>query len=252
MRAACATDPAALTRRRPWPELLDLDRRRDGVAVVTLANGKVNALSAALLAELQAAAGDVDRRSPRAPSSSPAATGSSPPAPTSPSSGRRRGRSDHRRLPRRARRRRRHPALRDRRGQRLRPGGRLRARARLRRPIAGPRAVFGHPRSARRHPGRWRHAAAGPPRRPEPGQGAVHHRPPGARPTRRWASASPTRSSTSVLLAGRSSSPPSPAGPRQSQSWSSGRHRRRTLSTSLDQRPAPLEQGEIVEVWSST
>ena len=30
------------------PELLTLDRRDDGVAVVTLANGKVNALSRAL------------------------------------------------------------------------------------------------------------------------------------------------------------------------------------------------------------
>ena len=38
------------------PSLLSLDRRDDGVAVVTLANGKVNALSSALLAELQEAA----------------------------------------------------------------------------------------------------------------------------------------------------------------------------------------------------
>ena len=36
--------------------LVNLDRRGDGVAVVTLANGKVNALSAALLAELKEAA----------------------------------------------------------------------------------------------------------------------------------------------------------------------------------------------------
>jgi enoyl-CoA hydratase/carnithine racemase len=35
-------------------ELLSVDRRDDGVAVVTLANGKVNALSSALLAELLA------------------------------------------------------------------------------------------------------------------------------------------------------------------------------------------------------
>src|SRR5215218_7540661 len=37
-------------------ELLTLERRDDGVAVVTLANGKVNALSRALLAELRDAA----------------------------------------------------------------------------------------------------------------------------------------------------------------------------------------------------
>ena len=36
-------------------ELLTLERRDDGVAVVTLRNGKVNALSRALLAELEAA-----------------------------------------------------------------------------------------------------------------------------------------------------------------------------------------------------
>ena len=36
--------------------LLTLERRDDGVAVVTLANGKVNALSSALLAELRATA----------------------------------------------------------------------------------------------------------------------------------------------------------------------------------------------------
>jgi enoyl-CoA hydratase len=40
-------------------ELLTLERRDDGVAVLTLRNGKVNALSGALLAELHAAAGDL-------------------------------------------------------------------------------------------------------------------------------------------------------------------------------------------------
>ncbi|MDQ3469142.1 MAG: enoyl-CoA hydratase/isomerase family protein, partial [Actinomycetota bacterium] len=37
-------------------ELLDLERRDDGVAVLTLRNGKVNALSGALVAELHEAA----------------------------------------------------------------------------------------------------------------------------------------------------------------------------------------------------
>jgi len=40
-------------------ELLTLDRRDDGVAVITLANGKMNALSLELLTELQAVAGEL-------------------------------------------------------------------------------------------------------------------------------------------------------------------------------------------------
>ena len=40
-------------------ELLTLERRDDGVAVLTLANGKVNALSGALLRELREAADDL-------------------------------------------------------------------------------------------------------------------------------------------------------------------------------------------------
>ena len=40
----------------PMADLLTLDRRDDGVAVITLANGKVNALSSALLRELHEAA----------------------------------------------------------------------------------------------------------------------------------------------------------------------------------------------------
>lgn len=40
-------------------ELLELDRRDDGVAVITLCNGKVNALSSALLAEIKAAADEL-------------------------------------------------------------------------------------------------------------------------------------------------------------------------------------------------
>ena len=45
-------------------ELLTLDRRDDGVAVITLANGKVNALSGALLRELREAADDLAGRPP--------------------------------------------------------------------------------------------------------------------------------------------------------------------------------------------
>jgi enoyl-CoA hydratase/carnithine racemase len=41
---------------RPMADLLTLERRPDGVALITLANGKVNALSTELLAEIQAAA----------------------------------------------------------------------------------------------------------------------------------------------------------------------------------------------------
>jgi len=40
-------------------ELLSLDRRDDGVAVITLRNGKVNALSTALLADIEAAVADL-------------------------------------------------------------------------------------------------------------------------------------------------------------------------------------------------
>jgi len=47
-------------------ELLHLDRRAGGVAVITLANGKVNALSGALLAELLAIATDLTADPPGA------------------------------------------------------------------------------------------------------------------------------------------------------------------------------------------
>ena len=48
------------------PELLTLDRRDDGVAVVTLANGKVNALSRALVTELHEAAIELSGNPPGA------------------------------------------------------------------------------------------------------------------------------------------------------------------------------------------
>jgi enoyl-CoA hydratase len=48
------------------PELLTLARRDDGVAVITLANGKVNALSGALLAELRATADELAAEPPGA------------------------------------------------------------------------------------------------------------------------------------------------------------------------------------------
>ena len=47
-------------------ELLTLERRDDGVAVVTLANGKVNALSGALLRELREAADELTADPPGA------------------------------------------------------------------------------------------------------------------------------------------------------------------------------------------
>ncbi len=47
-------------------DLLTLERRDDGVAVITLANGKVNALSGALLAELRAAADELTAAPPGA------------------------------------------------------------------------------------------------------------------------------------------------------------------------------------------
>ena len=99
----------------------------------------------------------------------------------------------------RARRHRRHPPLRDRRRERLRARRRLRAGAGVRLPHRRPAGRVRPARDpARHHPRRRRHAAPGPPGRPEPGQGAVPHRAPGARPRRRCASASPTSSSTAT------------------------------------------------------
>jgi enoyl-CoA hydratase len=48
------------------PQLLSVERRDDGVAVITLANGKVNALSTALLAELHLAATELTADPPGA------------------------------------------------------------------------------------------------------------------------------------------------------------------------------------------
>ena len=48
------------------PELLTLERRPDGVALITLANGKVNALSTELLAEIRAIAQDLSTAPPGA------------------------------------------------------------------------------------------------------------------------------------------------------------------------------------------
>lgn len=47
-------------------ELLTLDRRPDGVALITLANGKVNALSTELLGEIRTAAGELTATPPGA------------------------------------------------------------------------------------------------------------------------------------------------------------------------------------------
>ncbi len=51
---------------RRMTELLTLDRRPEGVAVITLANGKVNALSTELLAEIHAAALELTENPPGA------------------------------------------------------------------------------------------------------------------------------------------------------------------------------------------
>ncbi len=48
------------------PDLLTLERRPDGVALITLANGKVNALSTELLGEIQAAARELTEDPPGA------------------------------------------------------------------------------------------------------------------------------------------------------------------------------------------
>jgi len=58
----------AIGKTRPMSdyELLTLERRADGVAVITLANGKVNALSQELLAEIRSAVADLDADLPGA------------------------------------------------------------------------------------------------------------------------------------------------------------------------------------------
>lgn len=66
-------------------ELVRVSRSDDGVAVVTLADGKINALSVALLQQLQAAAEDLTAEPPGAVVVT-GATASSPPGPRSPSS----------------------------------------------------------------------------------------------------------------------------------------------------------------------
>ena len=164
--SAVERDPGHGARRRSVgamaDELVHLERRDDGVAVVTLDNPKVNALSGGAA---PAAAGD--RRGARRPTrparwSSPAASGSSPPAPTS----REFGGADeaagivasfHERHGGRGR----HPPLGHRRGGRLRPRRRVRAGAGLRLP---DRLRAGRVRPARdparHHPRRRRHAAA--------------------------------------------------------------------------------------------
>jgi enoyl-CoA hydratase/carnithine racemase len=59
-------DRTAIGETAPMADLLTLERRDDGVAVVTLANGKVNALSGALLRELRAVAGELTADPPGA------------------------------------------------------------------------------------------------------------------------------------------------------------------------------------------
>ena len=176
--SAATSSSAAVARPRdldPWTaadELLDARRRLSGLPIGSAAmaeptpgagapssaattaspssrldNPKVNALSRGAAAP---AARPRPRRSPTtrpARSSSPAASGSSPPAPTSPSSAApTRPGAIGALLPRRARRRGRHPARRHRRGRRLRARRRLRAGAGVRLPHRrrdGP--CFGQP-----------------------------------------------------------------------------------------------------------
>jgi enoyl-CoA hydratase/carnithine racemase len=61
-----AGDAGVTCQTRDVYELLSLERRDDGVAVITLRNGKVNALSSALLAELEAAVGELAAELPGA------------------------------------------------------------------------------------------------------------------------------------------------------------------------------------------
>ena len=126
-------------------ELLTLERRDDGVAVVTLHNGKVNALSSALLGELESAVGELSADLPGAVVITGGERIFAAGADINEFSGQAAGPRDHRPVPRHQRRHRRPRPLRHRRSQRVRPGRRLRAGVGVRLPHRRARAVFGQP-----------------------------------------------------------------------------------------------------------
>ena len=161
--------------------MIDLERRDDGVAVVTLSNGKVNALSRALLAELHEAAIDLTENPPGAVVVTGGERVFAAGADISEFGGAVEagdiGAGFHRAIDASGRR----APVGDRRRQRIRPRRRVRAGPRMRLPHRRPAGRVRPARDpARDHP-RWRrHAAARPHRRRQPGQGDVSHRSPGA------------------------------------------------------------------------
>ena len=237
----------------PDGELVHLDRRDDGVAVVTLDHPKVNALSGALLDRLHAVAVRADRTTRRARWWSPAATGSSPPGPRSASSAApTRPRPSAARFTEALEALAAIPRMVIAAVQRLRPGRRLRAGPGLRPALRLDQGQVRPARDpARHHPRRRRHPAPGPAGGPGPGQGPDPHRSPGRAPTRRWPSAWSTTWSSSPTSSCRRR--PRPTRP----SWRRGRWPAqalakqaidegldRTLADGLD-----LEQEAFVEVF---
>ena len=213
------------------PELLTLDRRDDGVAVVTLANGKVNALSQALVTELRDAATELSGTPPGAVVITGGDRIFAAGADISEFGGTEKAGPItaliHGALDAIAA----LPAVRHRLGLGLRPGRRLRVGPGLRLPRRRPEGGVRSARDPPRRHSRWRgHAAPGPARRAEHGQGAVHHRAPSPgrggvphRACRRGRGRHPWRAPSSWR-------PWSPAGRCRRRRWPS-------RSSTLDSRP---------------
>ena len=225
-------------------ELLTLERRDDGVAVVTLANGKVNALSGALLAELRDAAGELTADPPGAVVVTGGERIFAAGADISEFGGPDEAGPDHRRLPRRARRRSppspassSPPSA----ATRSAAAASWRWRATTASPGRGP--CSGSPRSCSASSPAAAGRSAWPASSGRAGPRSCAS--PGARsrPTRRCGSGSPTRSSTATRRAGDRRSPPrSPAArssPRRSPSGSIDAG----LSRSARRRPGPRAGG---------
>ena len=206
-------------------DVISLDRRDDGVAVVTLRNGKVNALSAAVLGELEAAVAELADDLPGAV----VVTGGERIFAAGADITEFGGQAEAEAVTERFHATNDAIAGLDRfviaaiSGYALGGGCELALACDYR--IAGERAVLGQPEILLGIvPGGGGDATPRPPRRPEPGKGAVHHGTPGRPPTRRCASVSSTRWSPAIPTSAPWRSPPmSLAAPSPPRRCASGR-----------------------------